>query len=319
MRSTSYRVVSRWMVVLALVGGCDRSEEAAAGASSKAAAEPSAESLPGTLEYEVDAEGVFYLSLDEMGRRHPANDSSEIPMAERAAVGVHVSGAMPDSLGKSYIYVTTLFGAEEGERREAVLMAYAEFKRRARAGSLGGRRAAGVLRRSGALGGGGGLVRQEAEDPPEKTDSPETERERSGEPNSDENTVVIESAGDLAAYEDYKPARIEVEQVGSSGEPGEEAEDTREEKDGFRPTVVYGTEWCTYCQRAKEWMSAHGVPYEWRNIETSARAKKEMLRFTRRVGGKEGSVPTIRVQFDGKPDKIMQGWSASAFRRLARR
>jgi mycoredoxin len=52
---------------------------------------------------------------------------------------------------------------------------------------------------------------------------------------------------------------------------------------------MYATTWCGDCRMAKRWFDAHGISYDYINIETDARAAAEVLRINRGVR----SVPTI--------------------------
>jgi mycoredoxin len=52
---------------------------------------------------------------------------------------------------------------------------------------------------------------------------------------------------------------------------------------------MYATRWCGDCRMAKRWFDAHGIPYEYINIEEDERAAE----FVSRVNGGMQSVPTI--------------------------
>jgi mycoredoxin len=52
---------------------------------------------------------------------------------------------------------------------------------------------------------------------------------------------------------------------------------------------MYATTWCGDCRMAKRWFDAHGIPYDYINIETDERAAAEVLRINRGMR----SVPTI--------------------------
>ncbi len=52
---------------------------------------------------------------------------------------------------------------------------------------------------------------------------------------------------------------------------------------------MYATTWCGDCRMAKRWFDAHGIPYEYTDIERDARAAAEVLRINRGLR----SVPTI--------------------------
>ena len=52
---------------------------------------------------------------------------------------------------------------------------------------------------------------------------------------------------------------------------------------------IYVTTWCGDCRMARRWFDAHGIPYEYINIEEDAKASE----FVTRVNGGYRSVPTI--------------------------
>ena len=52
---------------------------------------------------------------------------------------------------------------------------------------------------------------------------------------------------------------------------------------------MYATTWCGDCRMAKRWFDAHGIPYDYINIETDERAAAEVLLLNRGMR----SVPTI--------------------------
>jgi len=52
---------------------------------------------------------------------------------------------------------------------------------------------------------------------------------------------------------------------------------------------MYATTWCGDCRMAKRWFEAHGIPYEYIDIERDERAAAEVLR----LNGGLRSVPTI--------------------------
>ena len=52
---------------------------------------------------------------------------------------------------------------------------------------------------------------------------------------------------------------------------------------------MYATTWCGDCRMAKRWFDAHGIPYEYINIEEDDKAAE----FVTRVNGGYRSVPTI--------------------------
>lgn len=52
---------------------------------------------------------------------------------------------------------------------------------------------------------------------------------------------------------------------------------------------MYATTWCGDCRFAKRWLDAHGIPYDYINIEEDESAAELVVR----VNGGSRSVPTI--------------------------
>jgi len=52
---------------------------------------------------------------------------------------------------------------------------------------------------------------------------------------------------------------------------------------------MYATPWCGDCRMAKRWFDAHGIPYDYINIEEDEQAAAYVLRVNRGMQ----SVPTI--------------------------
>lgn len=102
--------------------------------------------------------------------------------------------------------------------------------------------------------------------------------------------------------------------------PGRRAP-AEQEQEGYYPVVVYGADWCKVCRKAKRWLDTREVSYQWRDIEESEEAKEEMNRFCRQKDIKPDAIPTIRIIQEDKvgADKVLQGWSADTFMRMAER
>jgi mycoredoxin len=59
-----------------------------------------------------------------------------------------------------------------------------------------------------------------------------------------------------------------------------------------RPTekiIIYGTEWCGDCRRARRFFDQHNIPYLWINIDRDKEAEQFVLNANRGMR----SVPTI--------------------------
>jgi glutaredoxin-like protein len=53
--------------------------------------------------------------------------------------------------------------------------------------------------------------------------------------------------------------------------------------------IIYSTDWCGDCKRAKRFFDEHGIAYENVNIEQNA----EAMEFVKRINNGNRSVPTI--------------------------
>ena len=69
--------------------------------------------------------------------------------------------------------------------------------------------------------------------------------------------------------------------------------------------VLYATEWCPHCKRAKKYFGDNGIAFTERDVEKSPAAKREF----KRLGGK--GVPLILVG-----EKIMRGFSETRFQAI---
>lgn len=91
-----------------------------------------------------------------------------------------------------------------------------------------------------------------------------------------------------------------------SSPPGAEAEVVGVAGVAGQPEVVlYATEWCAYCKRAREFFAANNIRYVEHDIEKSSVALDEH----RRLGG--NGVPLILVG-----DEVIKGYSEQALRQL---
>jgi len=69
--------------------------------------------------------------------------------------------------------------------------------------------------------------------------------------------------------------------------------------------IMYGTDWCTYCDKAKNYFVAKHIPFVEYDIEKDSTARREYDR----LGGR--GVPVILVG-----DKRMNGFSVATFERM---
>ena len=70
--------------------------------------------------------------------------------------------------------------------------------------------------------------------------------------------------------------------------------------------VVYSTEWCPWCTRAKEFFKKSGVKYEDRDVEKNPEYAEEMQNKSHQT-----SIPVIDI--DGQ---ILIGYNEQAFKKL---
>ncbi len=60
--------------------------------------------------------------------------------------------------------------------------------------------------------------------------------------------------------------------------------------------VLYGTSWCGYCKKAREWLTRKGVSFIDRDIEKDEDAASELARKAQAAGVKPRGVPVIDVR-----------------------
>ncbi len=77
------------------------------------------------------------------------------------------------------------------------------------------------------------------------------------------------------------------------------------EASGSDKVIMYGTDWCTYCDKAKNYFVAKHIPFVEYDIEKDSTARREYDR----LGGR--GVPVILVG-----DKRMNGFSVATFERM---
>ncbi len=80
-----------------------------------------------------------------------------------------------------------------------------------------------------------------------------------------------------------------------------------------RGIVVYGTSWCGYCRKARQWLKARGVPFEDKDVERDAGAAEELSRKAAAVGLRVGGVPIIDVH-----GTLVQGFDQRKLEQLLR-
>lgn len=93
---------------------------------------------------------------------------------------------------------------------------------------------------------------------------------------------------------------VELQPYDSSVVPGDKQESAEQKK-----VVMYSTEWCGVCKKAKAYFSANGIPFREYDVEKNQKGKREYKKL------KAKGVPVILV---GK--RRMNGFSASSFEKM---
>jgi hypothetical protein len=114
-----------WALLVGVATACDRE-----------GAQP-----PEQTTFEVDGDGVYYVTVRPDGSLNPADYVAEIPTPERGMVGVHVDDAIPESMARRKLYAADLFSARPGDEVDGELQSFDAFKRASHAASFGGHRA----------------------------------------------------------------------------------------------------------------------------------------------------------------------------------
>ena len=291
--------------IVCLMFGCDREQTSPSASSLESTSEPASASAPSPeptptesepdpepVTFEVDGDGVEYLVLGPDGERQAVGALEEIPVAARGAVGVSLPEETAEGRLDGTMPVAGLYGAKPGDRVEAEPRSFRAFERGAEAGRRGGRWAVAVSRRA---------RRVVASTTDRKSSSLGGRAGGSSDGSSSDNgEIVIESTGELMA-----------ESAGAQGFTGSDG------AGGFRRVVVYGTNWCPYCMKAKAWLRANDVSFRWRNTEKSSDAKRAMKKLCERKGLETDSIPTIHVKpVDGRGGGVMQGWRPDRMRAM---
>ncbi len=188
------------VLVVGFVAACDRERAESIGAKGT-------EGPPPQTSFEVDGEGVFYVTVRPDGRLAPGDYLSEIPTAERGLVGVHVDAAIPEELARKKLYAADLLDARPGDKVRGELRSFDRFKMTAHAASLGGHRAAALQETTRRL-----LAAAGADPLPEERRAAREARAaglapdvQPPEPTADEDgEIVIESLEELEAWTDER-------------------------------------------------------------------------------------------------------------------
>lgn len=81
-----------------------------------------------------------------------------------------------------------------------------------------------------------------------------------------------------------------------------------------KKVIVYGTDWCGYCKKAKGWLQTRGIPFEAKNVETDPGAAEE-LEAKKKASGRQGQggVPWIDTGAE-----LVHGFDVPALERIFR-
>jgi hypothetical protein len=156
---------------------------------------------PEQTTFEVDADGVYYVTVRPDGSLNPTNHLADIPTPERGVVGVHVDDEIPESMARRKLYAADLFGARPGDRVTGELRSFDDFKRVSHAASFGGHRAADTYATTRRI-----LSAAGAQPLPEERDAAREARAAGlaptpePAPQSDDGEIVIESLEELKAW-----------------------------------------------------------------------------------------------------------------------
>lgn len=81
---------------------------------------------------------------------------------------------------------------------------------------------------------------------------------------------------------------------------------------GAKKVIVYGTDWCGYCKKAKAWLQTRGIPFEAKNVETDSGAAEELAEKKKAVGRqRQGGVPWIDTGAE-----LVHGFDVPALERI---
>lgn len=287
---------------IVLLGGCERLETLV-GASAQEA--PRA---PESVEFAVDADGVYYATLNHNGSTTGTDRLENIPLAARVATIVHVRDQTPE-LDDRY-YMANLLDAQPGQRHTATLRPATYIDAALELGEAGARRALDVRFVAEELLG----VDEQVMEPSIASKSPGSAQRPSSAPAPRQDVIELfaDSRGDQASDQ----GSIEIHHVNPGGSSSTKTRRGAQPSGGasWRPVTLYYANWCGVCRNARRWLDAKNVPYRGVDIDASDKNKSEMARFAKLNGARPYAVPTFRIG-----DDIMQGWSAKRFEKLARK
>ncbi|HLL52269.1 MAG TPA: glutaredoxin domain-containing protein, partial [Myxococcaceae bacterium] len=75
--------------------------------------------------------------------------------------------------------------------------------------------------------------------------------------------------------------------------------------------VVYGTSWCGYCRKARQWFKSRGIAFEDKDVERDPGAAQELAQKAAAAGVQPRGVPVIDVR-----GTLVLGYDVRALDRL---
>lgn len=73
--------------------------------------------------------------------------------------------------------------------------------------------------------------------------------------------------------------------------------------------ILYGASWCGPCHEAQAFLKAHGIPFQFHDIDTEDNARKEMNEKLDRARLRKGTIPVIDVK-----GRMLVGYSPNSLR-----
>jgi glutaredoxin len=302
------------------VGGCERARALFEGSAEPDGAPADA------VEFVVDADGVFYGTLMANGQLIGANRLGRVPLAERAAVVVHVRGETVE-LDDRY-YVADLIDVRPGDTVTAQLLGAESIAERLVAGEQAAHGALAVRDQARAMldvgpdekpASEGFAIRRSSG----KDVSPKDQRRRPGKRLEMEEREAIEifddgeltSASDTVKTSSADGDGIVIRRINDAAGSGS-SDSSRPITPGskWKPITLYYADWCGVCKKAQRWLDANDVPYRGVDVDASEENSREMDRFCRSKNVPDNAIPTLRIG-----DQVMQGWSSGRFEQMARR
>jgi glutaredoxin len=143
-----------------------------------------------------------------------------------------------------------------------------------------------------------------------------------------DSTVSVQSDGSVWTFPRDQVASVEMEAKGRSAEKESSVrnavprssrhESTRTglaQRESGSQVIVYGTSWCGYCRRAREYFASRRVPFVDRDVEKDSQAREEVARKCLATGIPfRGGVPVLDVY-----GQILRGFSVPSIESALRR